>query len=321
MPGGQPGRVQPLGQLGGGRDGAETADHLHRRGGAALGRAWRQGPGAGELVGGAGVPADPDPDFGLVGFGQQGDVGDQGAQQPLAVFTAGRRGMPQPGQVGGEFLQLGPAGQRRQRLGSGLQRLPGLGEGGEPGFPAGFQAAGDQPVLRLAGAKGALGPVGVVAGAFDGELGGAADPLVPAGHLAGCCQGQGDLLGGQRVQQHPGDRLVDGGGGHRPAGGSGQPVSTGGALISRPLIGVVIGAHRLAARPAGDDALAQRAAFPRRAGAGVGAVGRQPGLAGQVIRPGDVSLVVAFDQHRPLGAGPFHQRGADRAVRLDAAPR
>ena len=90
------------------------------------------------------------------------------------------------GQVGGEFLQLGPAGQRRQRVGGVLQCLLGLGQGGEPGLPAGLQAAGDQPVLRLDLAEGALGPVGVVAGAFDGELGGPADPLVPAGHLVGC---------------------------------------------------------------------------------------------------------------------------------------
>ena len=93
--------------------------------------------------------------------------------------------MPECGQVGGEFLQVSPAGQRRQRFAGGLQGLLGLGESGEPGFPAGFQAAGDQPVLRLAGAEGALGPVGVVAGAFDGEFGGPADPLVPAGHLVG----------------------------------------------------------------------------------------------------------------------------------------
>src|SRR6266566_3043511 len=188
VPGGQPGGVQLRGQLGGGRDGAEPADHLHRRGRAAPGGAGVDGAGHAQLVGGAGVPADPDPDFGLVGFGQQGDVGDQGAQQPFAVFAAGGRGVPQAGQVGGEFFQVRPAGQRRQRFAGGLQRLPGLGEGGEPGFPAGFQAAGDQPVLRLAGAQGALGPVGVVAGAFDGELGGAADPLVPAGHLIGSGQ-------------------------------------------------------------------------------------------------------------------------------------
>ncbi len=52
------------------------------------------------------------------------------------------------------------------------------------------------------GAKSALGAVCLVTRAFDGELGGPADPLVPAGHLVGCGERQGDLLGGQRVQQH-----------------------------------------------------------------------------------------------------------------------
>src|ERR1019366_2043068 len=49
------------------------------------------------------VPADPDPSFAAVGFGQQGDVGDQGAQQPLAVLGGGGAGVPGGAQVGGEF--------------------------------------------------------------------------------------------------------------------------------------------------------------------------------------------------------------------------
>ena len=119
--------------------------------------------------------------------------------------------MPECGQVGGEFLQVGPAGQRRQRVAGVLQCLPGFGQGGEPGLPAGLQAAGDQPVLRLDLAESALGAVGLIPRAFDGELGGPAGPLVPAGHLIGCGERQGDLPGGQRVQQHPGDRVIDGG--------------------------------------------------------------------------------------------------------------
>jgi hypothetical protein len=43
----------------------------------------------------------------------QGDVGDQGAQQPFAVFGAGGGRVPEGGQVGGEFLQVSAAGQRR----------------------------------------------------------------------------------------------------------------------------------------------------------------------------------------------------------------
>src|ERR1039458_7541744 len=97
--GDQPGGVQLFGQFCGGRGGAEPGDHLDRRGRAAPGGAGVDGAGHAELVGGAGVPADPDPHLGLVGFGQQGDVGDQRAEQSLAVFAAGCRGAPQRGQV------------------------------------------------------------------------------------------------------------------------------------------------------------------------------------------------------------------------------
>jgi hypothetical protein len=83
-----------------------------------------------DVVGRACVPADPDPGPGLVGLGQQGDVGYEGAQQALAVLVAGGRIIPEPWQVGGELLQLGPAGQRRQGLRGCRQRLLGVGEPG-----------------------------------------------------------------------------------------------------------------------------------------------------------------------------------------------
>jgi len=61
----------------------------------------------------------------------------------------------------------------------------GCGEVGEPGFPAGFQAAGDQPVLRLAGEEGTFGPAGVVAGALDRQPGGARRSLAASGDFPG----------------------------------------------------------------------------------------------------------------------------------------
>src|ERR1019366_3941448 len=111
-----PGGVQPGDQLvvAGGRP--EPSDQIDGGGRRAPGGAGVDGPAGGELVGGAGVPADPDPYLGAVGLGEQGDVGDQGAQQPFAVLVAGGGRVPQGGQVGGEFLQLGAAGQRRQRV-------------------------------------------------------------------------------------------------------------------------------------------------------------------------------------------------------------
>src|SRR6266542_3489657 len=70
-----------------------------------------------------------------------------------------------------------------------------LGHGGESGLPSGFQASGHEAVLGLAGVEGAFGPVGVVTGAFHGELRGPADPLVPAGDLVGGAQCERDLFG------------------------------------------------------------------------------------------------------------------------------
>jgi len=124
----------------------------------------------------------------------------------------------------GEFLQVVPAGQRRQRVLGNLQRLLGFSQGGKPGLPSRLQGAGDQPVLRLDLAERALCAVGRVAGTLDGELGRAADPLVPAGHLVGGGERERDLLGGQRVQQRTRDSIIDAGCHHGPARRRGQPV-------------------------------------------------------------------------------------------------
>src|ERR1039458_10243227 len=187
------------------------------------------------------------------------------------------------------------------------------------GLRSGCEGAGDQPVFWFHGVECALGPVSVVAGALGGELGGPADPLVPAGDLVSGRQGEGDLPGGGRGQQRGRDRGIHAGRGDRPARRRGEPVPAGAALIGRPLIGVVVGHHRLAAAAAGDDPLAQRDALPRWPGTGGGVVGGQLRLAGQVVRPGDVALVVVFDQDRPFSAGPFGDRGVHRAGRVDGA--
>src|SRR5438477_61945 len=69
-------------------------------------------PGDAELLAGAGLPAQPDRDLsGVCGGGGYGDVGQQGAQQPLAVFVAGGRGRPEGGQVGDGGGELAGAGQ------------------------------------------------------------------------------------------------------------------------------------------------------------------------------------------------------------------
>ena len=155
------------------------------------------GAGDGEFVGGAGVPADPDPDLGPVGLGQHGDVGDQGAQQPFAVLVAGGRRVPEGGQVGGEFLQLGPA--RAAAAACRWAASSACSASARAASLASQRASRVRATSRFSGstgAEGAFGPVGVVAGAFDGELGGAADPLVPVGDLVGGGERQRDLRRG-----------------------------------------------------------------------------------------------------------------------------
>jgi hypothetical protein len=167
--------------------------------------------------------------------------------------------------------------------------------------------------------EGALGPVSLVAGPFNCQPGGPADALVPARDLVGGRQRQGDLLGREHGQQRARDRLIHAGRGHRPAGGRGQPVTAGTALIGWPLVGVVVGHHRLAAAAADDDALAQRDALTGGAGSGGGVVGGQPGLVGQEVSPGDVALMMVFDQHSPLRPGPFRDGRVHRPVRVEGA--
>ena len=152
-------------------------------------------------------------------------------------------------------------------------------------FPPSLQSPCDQTVFRFDGVEGAVGAVGLVAGAFDGEFGGAAEPVVPVGDRVGGGQRERDLVWVQRGQQPVGDRVVDGGRGDRAAGRAWWPVGAAGALVGRALVAVVVGAHRFAAGSAGDDALAQRGSLPRWAGAGVGAVAGQGRLVGQVLRP------------------------------------
>ena len=137
--------------------GADAAGEFDGRG---IGGAQLVGvlaPGDLDLLAGPGFPAQPDADLGRVaGDRGDGDVGEQGAQQPLAVFIAGGRVGPQGGQVRdgrGELVRGGQLGLGRALRGQcGL----GVGQASQPGLPAGFQGAGDQPVLRLAGQEGAL---------------------------------------------------------------------------------------------------------------------------------------------------------------------
>ncbi len=212
------------------------------------------------------------------------------------------------------------------RSGSGARcavvwvRVCSVGHDDQLGLPAGLQAARDQTVLRLAGHKRPLGPVGLVAGALHGKLGGPGSPGSPVGDLGGGGQGQRDLLGAHRCEQPLGDRVVQGGCGHRAAAGRGHLIGAGGgALVGSAAAWVVAGRHRPPAATADQDALAQCLTLAGRPGALVGGVGLQPGLVGQEPIPAEVAGMMVIDDDRPLRAWQLHGGGAHRAVRADHA--
>lgn len=154
------GLVEVLGELGVGVGRAEVAQDLEHdlRACAAGGR----GPQHGQLVAGPRAPVDPDADLGLVGPGGERDVGDQRAQQPLAITVRGGGRGPQARQVAGQRLDVGARGR------CGLDGVAGelgfgVGELAQLGLPARLEGASDEPVVGVALMEGALGARGVVA--------------------------------------------------------------------------------------------------------------------------------------------------------------
>jgi len=144
-------------------------------------RGWH-GAGDAEFVGGdVLVCRGSDPDLGMVrGLGSRGGVGDQGAQPPLLRSLLGGRRVPECGQVGGEFLQLRPAGERRQTSplrGPAHARQSKLARAAETG-PSGLPDCGRPPGSPgLAGAeRRARRGLRRSGRRFDRERGGTADP-------------------------------------------------------------------------------------------------------------------------------------------------
>jgi hypothetical protein len=100
----------------------------------------------------------------------QGDVGEQGVQQLLAVLVSGGLGGPDGAEVVGEGQDGGALGRgeggRSAAFAAG-QLAFGGGEGGQGFLPVGLQAAGDQAVVGVDGPVAAFGPGSVVTGALD----------------------------------------------------------------------------------------------------------------------------------------------------------
>ena len=91
------------------------------------------------------------------------------------------------------------------------------------------------------------------------------------------------------------------------------------AFVGAAAVAVVAGGHRPPAAAAADDALTQGVAFSGRAGAGVGAVGGELGLVGEVVVPAEVAGVVVVDADLPVGHRLAGDAGVHAAVRADAA--
>ena len=206
-----------------------------------------------EFFGGSRVPAQSDPELVRIAGWHEGDVAEEGAQQPFAVLVAGGR-VPQAGQACCGFGELAGFGERGLFAELGGQGGLGAGQLGEPCFPAGFEGAGDEAVLRFAGEECPLGAVGLVAGPLSSELGGAGGALAAGRDLAGGGDGQLEPSGFDGGEQGPGDGVVDGGGACVLAARGGLPVGAGAAGVLGASV-VVVHAH-VPAAAAVDDALA-----------------------------------------------------------------
>ena len=173
--------------------------------------------------------------------------------------------------------------------------------------PVGFEAVGDQPVIRVDGQVAAAGQVGAVAGAFD----------VPAAQCIGFggagvefgLHGQGDLerVRGEGLEQQVGDGGVDDGAGDGLAALRTVLDAAGHALVVGNFdaaAGVVAHRHPASAAPADGQALQQRGSFAGGAGGAIGAVrggiAQQQLLVGLVLVPAEVAGVGVADQRDPL---------------------
>jgi len=168
---------------------------------------------------GCGAAAEADVQVDLVGLGQ-GDVLDH---QPGHAFAFPRRGGrigPERGEVGGQRADAGLvllAESLGGLCGCGVVVVFGGAQGAQRVVPVGFQAVGDEPVVRVDGQVAAAGQVGVLAGSFDVA---AAQRVgfVGAGLEFGL-HGQGDVEGerGDGVEQQLTYRSVDRRAGHGQA--------------------------------------------------------------------------------------------------------
>ena len=164
------------------------------------------------------------------------DLGDEGAEQLLALHVAGGRRVEHRSQVragGGDpggFL-LGQGDRAAGLLGGEL--AGGGPRGGEPGLQGGLQGPGDQPVLRLHVVVLAPCPVGFEAGAFGGALE-HRQVLAVAGLGRPGAPGRWPPARRARARRRPPAAPAPPAGGPRPAGRSSRRTSAGRARTGKP---------------------------------------------------------------------------------------
>ena len=262
-----------------------------------------------------------------VALDRHGDVINKDAQQLLAVGARGRRGVPDPREIGGEGPDRVPLGGGQHGgylLGEPLVlgfQPPGLGE---RGFPVCLELPGDEPVLRVGELVLAVGPVCGVAGAFD-----TLPPvLVQGGALVLGLRGGGhrDLQGrgSNRVEDPGGDVGVERGAGDVLAGAAGPvvrrverarvPVGGAGGRV------VVADRHAVpAAQAAAQQPGQQRLPVPRRARRLCRLpVGCQPRKVRLVLLLVEVGRKPPRKEHQPLVAALDYPPGVRAAGNLPA---
>ena len=235
-----------------------------------------------------------------------GDLGDDRADEFLALGVGGGRGLedgPQVGSGGGDpggFL-LGEGDGPAGLLGGELVFRGAHGR--ELVFQDGLQGPGDQPVLRLDVVVLAQRPAGFETGPFQrafehGQV--LAEPGFGVGHGL---DGGGQAGGGERGQQLGQHRLVQPPAADPLAGRRAVHLVGASAPVGGAAAGVVVDLHEPSAPAAAQPALQPGCALPRGAAGPAGrrrGVGGQPGDVGVVGFQGDVAGMVTRDHHGPL---------------------
>ena len=153
---------------------------------------------------------------------EQGDIGEEQSDQPLALADRGRRVSPERGEVGGERADPGLllVGERPVAgLGGALVIVFRVGELAQLVVPVGFELVGDEPVGRVHSEVATAGCLGGVLGALHAHLPDPVGVLGALGELGGDGERCLDRQRGELFEHELGEdsdvKVWDVGGAHR----------------------------------------------------------------------------------------------------------